>query len=147
MIYSERVEKAMRLAFAAHEFQTDKGGYPYIAHPIHLAEQCSTESETIVALLHDVIEDAPNYRQDVEKITTEEELEAIRRLTHIRYETYEEYVDKVAVSPLARKIKILDLKHNLDETRLPIAMPESHKQRYTKALQTLEKLEFSDPKT
>lgn len=147
MIYSKRVEKAMRLAFTAHEFQTDKGGYPYIAHPIHLAEQCSTESETIVALLHDVIEDAPNFRQNVEKIATEEELEAIRRLTHIRWETYEEYIDKVAESPLARKIKMLDLKHNLDETRLPIAMPESHKQRYTKALQTLEKLEFSDPKT
>ena len=57
MIYSPRVCKAMKLAFYAHVGQSDKGDYPYFAHPLHLAEQCLTESETIVALLHDVLED------------------------------------------------------------------------------------------
>ena len=57
MFYSEKVKKAALIAYNAHKDQSDKGGYPYIMHPIHIAEQMETEDETIAALLHDVIED------------------------------------------------------------------------------------------
>ena len=60
MIYTPMTKKAMKLCYLAHKEQTDKSGLPYVFHPIHLAEQMMTEETTIVALLHDVIEDS-NY--------------------------------------------------------------------------------------
>ena len=57
MIYSEKVRRAMVLAHLAHANQYDKGGYPYINHLITVASGVNTEDETIVALLHDLIED------------------------------------------------------------------------------------------
>ena len=50
-------KKALKLCFDAHKSQTDKGGMPYVFHPFHLAEQMNDESTTIVALLHDIVED------------------------------------------------------------------------------------------
>ena len=144
MIYTERIRKAMKLAFDGHRWLKDKGGYPYFAHPLHLAEQCSTESEVIVALLHDIFEDTPTSEIEIELIATKEEYEAIKSITHNHWESYEEYIEKVSVCPLARKIKILDLQHNLDESRLQEKMPESQKQKYTKALLKLTELELSD---
>ena len=57
MIYTPETKKALRLCFDAHKDQVDKSGIPYVFHPFHLAEQMETEETTIVALLHDVIED------------------------------------------------------------------------------------------
>ena len=57
MIYSEKTKKALKLCFEAHKNQTDKSGLPYVFHPFHLAEQMEDEDTTIVALLHDVVED------------------------------------------------------------------------------------------
>ena len=57
MIYTPKTKKAMIIAYNAHNGQVDKSGIPYIYHPIHLAEQMDTETECIVALLHDVVED------------------------------------------------------------------------------------------
>lgn len=57
MIYTPKTKKALKLCFDAHKDQVDKSGIPYVFHPFHLAEQMETEETTIVALLHDVIED------------------------------------------------------------------------------------------
>ena len=57
MIYTNLTNKAMRIAYNAHNGQLDKSDVPYIFHPFHLAEQMKTEHEVIVALLHDVVED------------------------------------------------------------------------------------------
>ena len=57
MIYTPKTKKAMIIAYNAHNGQVDKSGIPYIYHPIHLAEQMDTETECIVALLHDVVGD------------------------------------------------------------------------------------------
>ena len=57
MIYTELTIKAMNLAYNAHQGQFDKGGVPYIFHPIHLAESMDDEISTCVALLHDTVED------------------------------------------------------------------------------------------
>lgn len=81
MYYSKRVKEAMQIAYKAHDGQTDKGGYPYIAHPLHLAERCTSEEETIVALLHDVLEDAPTYYKEVIELVSKEELDALVLLT------------------------------------------------------------------
>lgn len=57
MIYTAKTKQAMKLCYEAHQGQVDKSGIPYVFHPIHVAEQMSDEPTTIVALLHDVIED------------------------------------------------------------------------------------------
>ena len=58
MIYTPLTKKALRLSFESHKTQLDKSGIPYVYHPFHLAEQMTTEETTVVALLHDVVEDA-----------------------------------------------------------------------------------------
>lgn len=57
MIYTVDTKKALKLCFEAHKNQTDKAGMPYVFHPFHVAEQMPDEKTTIVALLHDVVED------------------------------------------------------------------------------------------
>lgn len=136
MIYSPRVCKAMKLAFYAHAGQSDKGDYPYFAHPLHLAEQCTTESETIVALLHDVIEDAGWPERYLQEFCSDEEVAAIKLLTRVDNVPYRDYIQALSTNDLARKIKILDLSHNLDETRAPISA--SLRVRYQHALRLLE---------
>lgn len=137
MYYSERVKKAMLITYKAHDGQTDKGGYPYIAHPLHLAEGCSSEEETIVALLHDVLEDTHSYYEKVKELVSEEELNALVLLTRRRKDTYFSYIKKVSQNALATKIKCMDLEHNLLESRLSGNMPNSLKERYEKALKIL----------
>ena len=65
MLYTPLTKKAMKLCFAAHRDQTDKSGLPYVFHPIHLAEQMTDEETTVVALLHDVVEDTEYTLSDL----------------------------------------------------------------------------------
>lgn len=143
MIYSPMVQKAAELACLAHAHQVDKGGYPYILHPLHLAEQTDTEEECIVALLHDIVEDtwvSFNFLKGMgfsEKI-----LDALFALTKEKDEPYSHYIARVKKNPLALKIKILDLQHNLDVARmrgcnLPNGQIQSLQKRYLNALQYL----------
>ena len=130
MIYTKRTKLAMELCIEAHRGQVDKGGYPYFLHPIHLAESMDDESETIVALLHDVLEDCPEYTMEIleERIgLTEQEKESLRLITHDKTVAYMEYVRKLAHDPIARKVKIADLRHNMDFTRM-----EGYESRYLK---------------
>lgn len=129
MIYTELTRQAMNLAYEAHHGQKDKCGVPYIFHPIHLAEQCKDEMTTVVALLHDVVEDCPEYsfeRLQAEGIP-QPALEALRLLTHEKNVPYLDYVKRLADNPIARWVKYLDLLHNLDETRIFADMEDSEK--------------------
>ena len=121
MIYSERIKKAMELILEVHKGQVDKGGYPYVYHPIHVAERMHSESECLVALLHDVLEDCEGYT--LEGLTktlelTDYEAEALRLITHDKSVDYMTYVEGLAKDPLALKVKFEDLRHNLDFTRM-----------------------------
>ena len=58
MIYTPMTKKAIKVMYNAHKDQVDKAGMPYVLHPIHVAEQMQDEDRTIVALLHDVVEDS-----------------------------------------------------------------------------------------
>ncbi|MDD7260133.1 MAG: GTP pyrophosphokinase, partial [Eubacteriales bacterium] len=68
MIYTALTKRAMKLCFAAHREQTDKSGLPYVLHPVHLAEQMPDEESTVVALLHDVVEDTPYTLEDLAQL-------------------------------------------------------------------------------
>lgn len=119
MIYTEMTKKALRIMFGAHKEQTDKSGMPYVFHPFHLAEQMNDEKTTIVALLHDVIEDTDIT---VELLKAEgfddEVLAALKLLAHDKNVDYFEYVKKIKGNPIATQVKIADLKHNSDISRL-----------------------------
>ena len=118
MFYSEMVLKAAKIASEAHVGQYDKAGYPYIMHPYHLAEGFSDEASVIVALLHDVVEDTDWTLEALEKEGfSREVIKALSLLTHAKGVPYLEYVARIAGDPLARRVKIADLRHNLDETR------------------------------
>ena len=119
MIYTALTKKAMQLCFAAHKEQTDKSGIPYVFHPIHLAEQMDDENSTIVALLHDVMEDADYTLEDLRQMGYPQSvLDALALMTHDEKVPYLEYVKAIKPNPIARKVKLADLHHNSDTTRL-----------------------------
>ena len=119
MIYNSNVRNAMVLMYDKHKGQVDKAGYPYAFHPLHVAEQMNDENTTIAALLHDVVEDTDTTFEDLRNYgISEEVIAALKLLTHNDKEDYYEYVRKIAYNPIARKVKIKDLEHNMDLTRL-----------------------------
>ncbi len=139
MINTPCTRKAMRVAYQAHKNQFDKAQVPYIYHPIHLAEQMNTELECIVALLHDVVEDTDMTFLDLEKIFSSEVIEILKLLTRDKRTDYMEYIKKIKTNKVAKKIKIADIIHNSDETRLDVIDEETIKRRkrYQKALKYL----------
>ncbi len=119
MIYTPLTKKALALCFAAHKDQVDKGGMPYMFHPFHLAEQMPDELTTVTALLHDVVEDTPYTLEDLREMGFPEEvLTALSLLTHNDHTPYLAYVARLKDNPIAKAVKLADLAHNSDPTRL-----------------------------
>lgn len=140
MVNTDLTRKAMNIAYNAHMNQFDKAGVPYIYHPIHLAEQMDSETECIVALLHDVVEDTEVTFEQLEKDFPKEVIESIRLLTHDKDVDYKKYIKELSKNPIAKKVKIADLLHNSDETRLEkITIKDvARRERYKKALEFLQ---------
>lgn len=119
LVNTPDTKKAIKLCFEAHRNQTDKSGLPYVFHPFHVAEQMPDEETTIVALLHDVIEDTAYTIDDLRKMGfSEEVLDALDLMTHDKNVPYMEYVAKISENEIARTVKLADLRHNSDLTRL-----------------------------
>ena len=109
----------MKIAYDAHHGQLDKGGLPYVFHPWHLAEQMDDEISTIAALLHDVVEDTDWTLEQLEaEGFPPESMEALGLLTHPEGQPYMEYVAGLRHNSVAVKVKLADLRHNSDFTRL-----------------------------
>mgnify|MGYP000822755821 FL=1 len=136
MIYTEQTKKAMIIAYNAHHGQVDKSGVPYIFHPIHVAEQMETEEECIVALLHDTVEDTNITFEVLEKEFSATVIEALKLLTHDESIDYFDYVRKLKSNPIAKKVKLADLYHNSDITRMenPTEKDWKRKEKYHKAI-------------
>lgn len=140
MIYTEATKKALKLCFEAHKDQVDKSGLPYVFHPFHLAEQMKDENTTIVALLHDVVEDTEYTIQDLKNMGFDKDvIEAISILTHDENVPYEEYVLKIKTNPIASTVKLADLMHNSDLCRLENVTEKDLKrvEKYKKAIKSL----------
>lgn len=119
MIYTDLTKKALRISFEAHKNQTDKSGMPYVYHPFHLAEQMDDELSTCVALLHDVVEDTDITLDELRSRGFPDEVtEALSLMTHSDDVPYLDYVRAMKDNPIARKVKLADLAHNSDLTRL-----------------------------
>ena len=137
MIYTELTNRAMRLAYDAHRGQVDKCGMPYIFHPFHLAEQMQDEVTCTVALLHDVVEDSDYTFADLEAMGFPPAvLDALKLLTHGDDVPYMDYVRAVKHNPVATAVKLADLRHNSDLSRLD-AVTEKALTRQEKYLQAI----------
>ena len=120
MLYTDATRRAMKVAYDAHHGQLDKGGVPYVFHPIHLAEQMDTEDEICAALLHDVIEDTSVTADELYAMGFSDSVMAILALlTHDKSVPYLDYVCAIKNSKYAAaiKIKLADLHHNSDPSR------------------------------
>ena len=118
MVYTDLTLKAMKIAYDAHHGQLDKGGSPYIFHPIHLAEQMEDEVSCCAALLHDVVEDTSVTMEELEMQFPQDIITVLRLLTHEEGVPYEDYVRQIRGNPVAMKIKLADIAHNSDQSRL-----------------------------
>lgn len=140
LIYTPLTKKAMAICFDAHKNQCDKGGLPYVFHPFHLAEQMETEMEVCTALLHDVVEDSHYTFEDLQREGFPQPvLEALRLMTRDPYMHYLDYVARLRKNPIARRVKLADLRHNSDLDRLVAVGPKDKRRllRYRMALAIL----------
>lgn len=141
MIYTAKTKQAMKLCYEAHQGQVDKSGIPYVFHPIYVAEQMSDEATTIVALLHDVVEDTDYTLDDLTRMGFDDTVtDALALLTHKKGVPYLEYVAKLKNNPIVRAVKLADLRHNSDLSRLD-EMDEKAKSRLEKYKAAIELLE------
>ena len=141
MIYTDNTKKAMKLCFKAHKDQVDKSGMPYVFHPFHVAEQMTDEVTTIVALLHDVVEDTDYTLEDIAAEGFGKDiLEAVALMTHEDDIPYLDYVAKLKENPIARAVKLADLAHNSDLSRIGEIDEETKRrlEKYKKAKDILE---------
>lgn len=141
MIYTDLTKKALKLCFEAHKEQVDKSGLPYVFHPFHLAEQMTDEETTVVALLHDVVEDTDLNFYDLKKQGFSDEIiTALKLLTHDKAVPYMDYVAEIKKNSIAAKVKLADLKHNSDLSRLSVVDEKAlqRKAKYEKAIRFLE---------
>ena len=138
------IDEAILVAAKAHEGQLDTAGKPYILHPLRVmmtVEGPALDSARIAAVLHDVVEDSAWTVEtlDAQYRLTAEEQAALRLLTHGDDENYAAYIERVAADPVARTVKVADLRDNLDITRLE-TITERDATRVSKCLRSLRRL-------
>ena len=140
MIYTKMTKLALRLCFDSHKEQNDKSGMPYVFHPFHLAEQMQDEDSTIVALLHDVVEDTDMTIEGLRDMGFSERVcDAISLMTHKDGVPYMEYVASIKQNPIAKAVKLADLRHNSDMTRLDsiTLIDVAREEKYRRAIEIL----------
>ena len=142
MIYTKMTKLALKLCFEAHKEQTDKCGIPYVFHPFHLAEQMTDENTVAVALLHDVVEDTDVTLEDLREAGfTDQVVEAVALMTHSPDVPYMDYVAAIKTNPIARAVKLADLRHNSDLTRFDRELTPwdiARAEKYANAIRLLE---------
>ena len=134
------LERAIVIATEAHAGARDKGGAPYIFHPLRLMLGMTTEAEQIAAVLHDVVEDSDwTLDQLREEGFSGEVVRAVEHLTRRADETYAEFVHRAGEDPVATRVKAADLIDNMDLSRIasPTATDHERLARYERALATL----------
>ena len=114
------LDRAKAIATSAHEGQVDKAGKPYIEHPMRVMNMGKTVEEKIAGVLHDVVEDSEWTFEMLEKEGIPKDvMDALRCVTKLSEdEDYDHFIERVKTNPLAVKVKLNDLKDNMDITRL-----------------------------
>jgi (p)ppGpp synthase/HD superfamily hydrolase len=137
------LERAICIAAEAHAGVPDKGGAPYILHPLRMMLTLSTTEERIVAVLHDVCEDRPDL-WTLEKLRaegfSEEIIRALDSVTKREKEVYEDFALRAAADPIGRSVKLADLKDNCDLSRIsnPSDKDRERIDKYRRAIASIE---------
>jgi len=143
------LNKAIAIAAKAHDGQVDKGGNPYILHPLRVMMNCESETAKICAVLHDVIEDTNITLEDLKSKGFDDEIIAtLDCLTKRKGESYNDFVSRVLPNELACRVKLADLADNMDLTRIqnPTAADEARIQKYKLAADRIsDALPYVDP--
>lgn len=135
------LNRAIEIATKSHEGVADKYGAPYINHVTRVMNMGQTDNEKIVGVLHDVIEDTDWTFEDLEKEGfSKEVIDALKCVTKTSEdEDYQEFITRVKINPLAVKVKLNDLRDNLDIKRMPEVL-ESDLKRFNKYLKAYNEL-------
>ncbi|VMU84252.1 guanosine polyphosphate pyrophosphohydrolases/synthetases (COG0317) [Streptococcus pneumoniae] len=137
---TSQVIKAHEVAKKAHLGQIDRAGIDYIKHPETVASFVATDEEKAVAYLHDVIEDTSLTLLDLKKEGFSKNIiEAVDILTKKKGQDYQSYLNLVKKNELARVVKLADLRHNSDLTRLPLITEKDleRNKKYSSAIRFL----------
>ncbi len=136
------LERAIEIAVSAHKGLKDKGGNPYILHPLRVMISLKTDEEKIVGVLHDVVEDSDDW--DFERLReegfSEVVLDGLQSVTKIsENENYDKFVQRALKNEIGRNVKIADIRDNLDVTRIKELQQKDvfRINRYKKSLSTL----------
>ncbi len=116
------LEVAIKIAVQAHSGQLDKAGQPYVLHPLRVMLLLSDEKDRILGVLHDVIEDTDITYEYLKANGFEGEteiLEALESVTKKGGETYDEFIDRVSLNYIGKRVKLADLQDNMDLSRIP----------------------------
>jgi GTP diphosphokinase / guanosine-3',5'-bis(diphosphate) 3'-diphosphatase len=133
--------KAIAIAAAAHAGQVDKAGMPYIFHPLRVMMKLNDPVDQMVAVLHDVIEDCPDWTFD--RLAAEgfgpDVIAALDCVTKRENEPYDQAIGRAADNPIARRVKVQDLLDNMDIRRIPNPIDQDYDRvrKYAAALQSL----------
>ena len=135
------LERAIQIAVEAHAGAKDRGGKAYILHPISVMMRCETDEEKIVAILHDVVEDTDwTFEALRQEGFTDTIIEALKTVTkHSENEDYDKFIQRSLKNEIGRKVKIADLRENLDVTRIGELTDKDLERinKYKRALKTL----------
>ena len=140
MNMNELLDLAIDLSQYAHEGQVDKAGQPYFLHVQAVADGVDTDELKTIAYLHDVCEDTPFGIDDLTELGFPDEIvQSVRVLTRAKGIPYNEYIEQVKQDDNARKVKISDLRHNMDISRIPEPTDADYRrlEKYQKALDYL----------
>ena len=115
------ISKANKIIQEAFKDKVDKGGEPYVYHLNRVARRFEGINTIVVALLHDLLEDCPEWGEEQLRIEFPSKIvDAVVCLTKIKGESYLDYLNRVKSNELALKVKISDLEDNMDVKRLNI---------------------------
>jgi len=136
------LERAIEIAVSAHKGVFDKGGNPYILHPLRVMMLLTTKDEKIVGVLHDVVEDSEDW--DFDKLKAEgfsdTVLDSLRSVAKFSEdEDYDAFIQRGLDNSIGRAVKIADIKDNLDVTRIGELKDKDLKRlnKYKRSLKTL----------
>ena len=136
------LERAIEIAAATHAGQTDKGGAPYILHPLRVMLRVAPAAQQIVAVLHDVVEDSDGkitFDDLAREGFSREVIDGVRAVTKIDGESYEAFISRAALDPVGKAVKLADLAENSDLSRIdrPTQKDLERVEKYRRAMEYL----------
>jgi (p)ppGpp synthase/HD superfamily hydrolase len=136
------LERAIVIAAEGHAGVKDKGGAPYILHPLRMMLGLSHPDERIVAVLHDVCEDCPGWTFDRLRAEgfSDHIVTALDAVTKREGEDYEDFARRAAADPIGRNVKLADLADNCDLSRIAEPTEVDHRriEKYWRAIKLIE---------